>query len=102
MTGGTRAPRSFYELGGPIENIKDVLGHSIPVITKLLYVDGTEKVQRGAADRLGSCSEHELGLDRGQSGHDRTRAGRGAVQSRREKALVVGRFWLWSQRDSNP
>ena len=43
----------LYELGVPIENIHDVLGHSTPVITKLLYVDGSEKVQRGAADRLG-------------------------------------------------
>jgi integrase len=43
----------LYELGVPIENIQDVLGHSTPVITKLLYVDGSEKVQRGAADRLG-------------------------------------------------
>ena len=43
----------LYELGVPIENIQDVLGHSTPVITKMLYVDGLEKVQRGAADRLG-------------------------------------------------
>ena len=43
----------LYEFGVPIENIQDVLGHSTPVITKLLYVDGSEKVQRGAADRLG-------------------------------------------------
>ena len=41
----------LYELGVPIENIQDVLGHSTPVITKLLDVDGSEK--RGAADRLG-------------------------------------------------
>lgn len=47
----------LYELGVPIENIQDVLGHSTPVITKLLYVDGTEKVQRAAADRLGSLFE---------------------------------------------
>lgn len=33
----------LYELGVPIENIQDVLGHSTPVITKLLYVDGTRK-----------------------------------------------------------
>jgi integrase len=26
----------LYELGVPIENIQDVLGHSTPVITKLL------------------------------------------------------------------
>ena len=42
----------LYELGVSIEHIQDVLGHSTPVITKLLYVDGS-KVQRGAADRLG-------------------------------------------------
>ena len=47
----------LYELGVPIENIQDVLGHSTPVITKLLYVDGTERVQRAAADRLGSLFE---------------------------------------------
>lgn len=47
----------LYELGVPIENIQDVLGHSTPVITKLLYVDGSEKVQRGAADRLGKLFE---------------------------------------------
>ena len=39
---------------------KSGLGHSTPVITKLLYVDGTEKMQRAAADRLGSLFE---GLD---------------------------------------
>ena len=50
----------LYELGVPIENIQDVLGHSTPVITKLLYVDGTEKMQRAAADRLGTLFE---GLD---------------------------------------
>ena len=47
----------LYELGVPIENIQDVLGHSTPVITKLLYVDGTEKMQRAAADRLGTLFE---------------------------------------------
>jgi hypothetical protein len=52
----------------PIENIQDVLGHSTLGITKLLYVDGTEKMQRAAADRLGSLFE---GLDErhwGQTG----------------------------------
>jgi integrase len=43
----------LYELGVSIENIQDVMGHSTPVITKLLYVDGSEKVHRVAADRLG-------------------------------------------------
>jgi hypothetical protein len=47
----------LYELGVPIENIQDVLGHSTPVITKLLDVDGTEKMQRAAADRLGTPFE---------------------------------------------
>ncbi|HET9872066.1 MAG TPA: site-specific integrase [Propionibacteriaceae bacterium] len=47
----------LYELGVSIENIQDVLGHSTPVITKLLYVDGSEKVHRGAADRLGEVFE---------------------------------------------
>ncbi|MEQ7127085.1 hypothetical protein ABN034_21425 [Actinopolymorpha sp. B11F2] len=36
----------------PIENIQDVLGHSSPTITKLIYVEVTERVQRGAVDRL--------------------------------------------------
>ncbi len=47
----------LYELGVSIENIQDVLGHSTPVVTKLLYVDGSEKVHRGAADRLGELFE---------------------------------------------
>ena len=55
----------LYERGVPIENIHDVLGHSTPVITKLLYVDGTEKMQRAAADRLGSLFE---GLDESRWG----------------------------------
>lgn len=47
----------LYELGVPIENIQDVLGHSSPTITKLIYVDGTDKVQRDAADLLGGLFE---------------------------------------------
>ena len=43
----------LYELGVPIENIQDILGHFSPVITKVLYVGGSEKVQRSAAKRLG-------------------------------------------------
>jgi hypothetical protein len=38
---------------GGNDNIQDVLGHSTPVITKLLYVDGSERLHRAAADRLG-------------------------------------------------
>lgn len=43
----------LYEQGVPIENIQDVLGHSSPTVTKMIYVDVTEKIQRGAVDRLG-------------------------------------------------
>ncbi|MGH3489582.1 MAG: tyrosine-type recombinase/integrase [Actinopolymorphaceae bacterium] len=42
----------LYEQGVPIENIQDVLGHSSPTITKMIYVEVTEKVQRAAVDRL--------------------------------------------------
>lgn len=42
----------LYEQGVPIENIQDVLGHSSPTITKLIYVEVTEPVQRAALDRL--------------------------------------------------
>lgn len=49
----------LYELGVPIENIQDVLGHSTPVSTKTLYVDGSEKVRRAAADRLGTLFTDE-------------------------------------------
>lgn len=41
----------LYEQGVPIENIQGVLGHSSPTITKLIYVEITERVQRGAVDR---------------------------------------------------
>ena len=33
----------LYELGVPIENIQDILGHSSPVITKVLYVGGRRR-----------------------------------------------------------
>ena len=36
-----------------IENIQDVLGHSSPTITKMIYVDATRRVQRDAVDKLG-------------------------------------------------
>jgi integrase len=41
------------EQGVTIENIQDVLGHSSPTITKMIYVEPTIKVQRDAVDRLG-------------------------------------------------
>lgn len=44
----------LYEMGVPIEHIQDVLRHANPTITKTLYVDTTEKVQRAAVDKLGN------------------------------------------------
>jgi integrase len=43
----------LYEQGVPIENIQDVLGHSSPTITKVIYVDPTDKIRRDAVERLG-------------------------------------------------
>jgi integrase len=43
----------LYDQGVSIENIQDVLGHSSPTITKMIYVDATRKVQRDAVDKLG-------------------------------------------------
>ncbi len=42
----------LYEQGVTIDNIQNVLGHSSPTITKMIYVEVTEIIQRGAADRL--------------------------------------------------
>lgn len=42
----------LYEQGVPLENVQDILGHSSPVITKLIYVEVTKKIQRDAVDRL--------------------------------------------------
>lgn len=42
----------LYQQGVSIENIQDVLGHSSPIITKTIYVDVADQVQRGALDRL--------------------------------------------------
>ncbi len=39
----------LYEMGVPIEVIQDILGHSVPQITKLLYVHPTVKAQDHAA-----------------------------------------------------
>lgn len=36
----------------PLENVQDIVGHSSPVITKLIYVEATRKIQREAVDRL--------------------------------------------------
>ena len=42
----------LYEMGVPIEVIQDILGHSVPAITKQLYVHPTVKAQDGAAGML--------------------------------------------------
>ncbi len=42
----------LYEQGVSIDNIQNVLGHSSPTITKMIYVEVTETIQRGTADRL--------------------------------------------------
>lgn len=41
-----------YGQGLPLENIQDVLGHSSPVITKMIYIEVTKNIQRDAVDRL--------------------------------------------------
>lgn len=51
----------LYEQGVPIENIQDVLGHSSPTITKLIYIEVTERVQRAAVDRLDYLFEEPEG-----------------------------------------
>lgn len=43
----------LYEQGVPIEKIQDILGHSSPTITKLIYVEVTRQSQRSSVDKLG-------------------------------------------------
>lgn len=47
----------LYEQGVPIEKIQDILGHSSPSITKLIYVEVTRRSQRSATDKLGYLFE---------------------------------------------
>ncbi|WP_185449859.1 site-specific integrase [Kribbella qitaiheensis] len=42
----------LYSQGVPLENIQDVLGHSSPTVTKVIYVDVAEDVTRDAVDKL--------------------------------------------------
>lgn len=42
----------LYEMGVPIEVIQDILGHSVPQITKLLYVHPTVKAQDRAMSMM--------------------------------------------------
>lgn len=44
----------LYEMGVPVEIIQDILGHSIPLITKQLYVHPTVKAQDKAMDLIWS------------------------------------------------
>jgi integrase len=43
----------LYEQGVDINKIQDILGHSSPTITKLIYVEVTREGQRDAANKLG-------------------------------------------------
>jgi integrase len=47
----------LYEQGVSVDNIQDVLGHSSPTITKMIYIEVSREVQRGAVDRLGHLFE---------------------------------------------
>lgn len=49
----------LYEQGVPLENIQDVLGHSSPTVTKMIYIEVTKRVQRDAVDRLGYLFDDE-------------------------------------------
>ena len=49
----------------PIEKIQDVLGHSSPTITKLIYVEVTRQAQRSNAEKLGFCSMPDIGVTLG-------------------------------------
>ena len=43
----------LYEQGVEINKIQDILGHSSPTITKLIYVEVTREGQRDTANKLG-------------------------------------------------
>ena len=43
----------LYTHGVSLENIQDVLGHSSPQVTKMIYIDVADKVPRDAVERLG-------------------------------------------------
>ncbi|SCL20800.1 Phage integrase family [Micromonospora rhizosphaerae] len=51
--GGTTGTTLLYEQGVPIEKIQDILGHSFPNITKVIYVEVTRQSQRPSVDKLG-------------------------------------------------
>jgi integrase len=43
----------LYSQGVSLENIQDVLGHSSPQVTKMIYIDVADKIPRDAVERLG-------------------------------------------------
>jgi len=43
----------LYSQGVSLENIQDVLGHSSPQVTKMIYIDVADKIPRAAVERLG-------------------------------------------------
>jgi integrase len=47
----------LYGQGVEIDKIQDILGHSSPTITKLIYVEVTRQSQRSTADKLGYLFE---------------------------------------------
>lgn len=50
----------LYSQGVSLENIQDVLGHSSPQVTKMIYIDVAAKVPRDAVERLGYLFEDGL------------------------------------------
>jgi integrase len=50
----------LYTQGVSLENIQDVLGHSSPQITKMIYIDVADKVPRDAVERLGYLFDEGL------------------------------------------
>jgi integrase len=49
----------LYDLGVPLDQIQDILGHGSPVTTKLIYVDVGEDMHRDALDQLGALLEDD-------------------------------------------
>lgn len=49
-----------YTQGVSLENIQDVLGHSSPQVTKMIYIDVADKVPRDAVEWLGYLFDEGL------------------------------------------
>ncbi|MHB8299855.1 MAG: tyrosine-type recombinase/integrase [Dermatophilaceae bacterium] len=50
----------LYSQGVSLENIQDVLGHSSPQVTKMIYIDVADKIPRDAVERLGYLFDEGL------------------------------------------